>query len=203
MQTVDLTLPESSIRFQKMAPRPTPPKELKEQLDNWNRQRQDPSKWGPNGAPKVRIITDEGNQYTWNAAGDVSVKYANGATEVFWAKPKVCDAVHYRDSQPSFFQFHPDGAVSCRGYGATYFWPGKPVEQEITGRVVPGRYICDGEIDAWVFEDDPAWYDSCDCNDCRDCLGDYSTGYDDSDDCGCGNSYRCCGYEPEYGRSCD
>lgn len=183
--------------FQKMAPRPTPPKELQEQLDTWNRS----PRWG--GAPSVRIVTDEDNQYTWNAAGDVFVKYANGATEVFWAKPKVSDAVRYVSPRPSFFQFHPDGAVSCRGYGATYYWPGTATEQQITGRTIYGRHISDGEIDDWVFENDEQWYDSCDCNDCRDCLGDYSTTGYYSDDCGCGNSYRCCGYEPEYGHPRD
>lgn len=189
MQTVDITFPNSSLIFQAIKPRPQAPAAFQEQLNLWK------ARHGRHGRPGVRLVTKDGSEYTWNLNGDVHVKRPDGAYEIYWAKPTMADAFCYDYYPRGFYQFHTDGAVTCRAYGASYFWAGKgSVGVAVDGRRCHGRFIDDGEQSGWFFNNDPDWYDDCDC---RDCLGDYDTTCDYSDDdCHCGNAYRCCGYDP-------
>ncbi len=161
MQTVDITIPNSSLLFQSMKPRPTPPHEVADALSN-------AKNCTCCSAEQARILSADGVYYTWTAEGDVFVTYPDGRKEIFWAKPTHSWAVHHREvnSRPAFFQFHPDGSVTCRAFGLTYFWSGEKGDAPpIEGTRIYGRYICDDTLDGWYFENDPEFYDDYDAYD--------------------------------------
>jgi hypothetical protein len=151
MQTVDITLPISSLLFQSIQARPVPPVEIQEEFM---------AEWSCTEA--ARICTSDNVFYTWMRHGDVFVDYPDGRKEIFWAKPTLSWAIRHKETscRAPFFQFHSKGSVTCRAFGLTYFWDNDPVDAPlIEGTRIYGRHISDDTLNGWYFENDPEFYD--------------------------------------------
>lgn len=118
---------------------------------------------------KVRGITFVENETIWYPDGVIVRTDVDGVKTTWYPKPTLQDAITgpREDGRFRYFRFKGD-TVEAFFYNGTYFWTANWFEaQDEPGDVSIGRVGEDGKV---------IW--------------------DKEDDCGCHNSYRCCGYDP-------
>jgi hypothetical protein len=126
----------------------------------------------------------------WNRDGTTKRVRKNDTT-IWWPKPTLADAVKNK-RQGEFWKFNADGSVHVKDADGEWFW-------SADYQVETPRRSYWGE-DGYLYCDEKVWY-----SDMIPMLKDEhkpkplrrrEEQYDSDDDsCGCGNAYRCCGYD--------
>lgn len=117
MQTVDIWLPSSELKFQTFEIRPIcPVKKLFR-------------------GEKVTVTKENRTYYEWYSGGAVKSVKSNGTVKIWYPKPTIKDIIENRNNyKGTFTQFHKDDTVSCRWDGSTYYYgkqmKGSPIKGE-------------------------------------------------------------------------
>jgi hypothetical protein len=138
----------------------------------------------------------------WNRDGTTK-RVRKEDTTIWWPKPTLADAVTNK-RQGEFWKFNADGSVHVKDADGEWYWSAD-YEVETPRRSYWGERLeqtlpsGQGE-DGYLYCDETVWYSEM----IHMLKDEYKPAslrrredYADSDDdsCGCGNAYRCCGYD--------
>ena len=116
-----------------------------------------------------RGLTLDYLETTWYPDGVIVRTNEYGVKTIWYPKPTLKDAVvgPREEGRYRYFRFNGD-TVEAYFYGANYFWSADEFQSDFEKGEVTCGFLGEDGVVVW----------------------------DNEDDCGCRNSYRCCGYDP-------
>jgi hypothetical protein len=98
----------------------------------------------------VGIWSSCGNMIVWHLDGSISVKTLDDESLFFDAIPTIASAIQTQ-KKGGFYQFHPDGSVTCRIDGQDYFYSAPYEAVPVVGNSRLKNFW-DSEKKTWLFQ---------------------------------------------------